>query len=222
MTTEQDNPTNPFRTIVGVVDAVKFFTPSTGGWLEVYSDAAEPQQTLFVRTASEPGATIETIRHEIRAVDPELPLPAIRTMDQLVHSSAAEPRFQTVLFGTFAAVALLLAAIGIYGVASFAVTQRKQEIAIRMVCGALPSDVVCLVLRQCMIPVVVGTILGIVAALGLTHLLTSFLFEVTPTDLGLGVFIAVPLVLAAVALLANLIPVFRGTKLDPILYLKYE
>ena len=125
-----------------------------------------------------------------------------------------------VIFAVFGVAALLLAAMGIYGVTSYAVAQRTQEIGIRMALGAQMKDVLTLVLRNAMSLVVVGAVLGVIGAYAATRVMSSLLFGVTPTDL--ATFIAVPLVLLLVALVASLVPARRATKVDPLVALRYE
>jgi putative ABC transport system permease protein len=141
-------------------------------------------------------------------------------MENVVADSIAQPRLSMMLMGLFGILALLLATVGIYGLLSYAVTQRTQEMGIRMALGARMIDVLQLILKQGMMLVVIGEVLGLLGALALTRLLKALLFGVTPTDA--PTFIAVPVVLTVVALLACYLPARRATKVDPLVALRYE
>src|SRR5262249_11964425 len=156
--------------------------------------------TLLVRTTGDPLALAEAIRRETKSVIPNLPPPLIRTMDDLLFEAVAQPRLQTGLLSLFAGVALLLAAIGLYGVLAFGVTQRQREIGVRMALGAQKSNVLSLVIGQGMRLVLIGVVIGVLAALGLTRVLQSLLYGVKPTDP--VTFVGVSLLLIVVALLA--------------------
>jgi ABC-type antimicrobial peptide transport system permease subunit len=162
---------------------------------------------------------IPAMREVVRGLDPQLPV-KFRTLDEIFSSSLDRQRFSLVIFGVFGVAALLLAAMGIYGVTSYAVAQRTQEIGIRMALGAQMPDVLKLVLRSAMSLVLVGAVLGLAGAYAATRVMSSLLFGVTPTDL--ATFIAVPLVLFVVALMASLVPARRATKVDPLVALRYE
>jgi putative ABC transport system permease protein len=162
----------------------------------------------------------EQARHAISAVDSELPVFDVATMQELVYQSMAEPRFNTVLLGIFAVLAFVLATVGIYGVMSYSVTQRTHEIGVRMALGAERVDVLRLVVGQGMRLALMGVVIGLGAALGLTRFLASFLFGIQPTDP--MTFLAVSLLLAGVALAASYIPARRATKVDPMVALRYE
>jgi putative ABC transport system permease protein len=138
----------------------------------------------------------------------------------VLEQSTADRRFSMLLFAIFAVVALVLAAVGIYGVISYMVTQRTHEIGIRMALGARPGDVLRLVMGRAMMLAVAGIVSGVVAAFGLTRLMTSFLFQVSTTDS--ITFVIISLFLAAVALLASYIPARRATRVDPMVALRYE
>jgi putative ABC transport system permease protein len=174
---------------------------------------------VVVRAQVEPGALVPAIREVVRSFDPQVPV-KIRTLDQIFSSSLDQRRFSMVIFSVFGAAALLLAALGIYGVMSYAVAQRTQEIGIRMALGAKMSDVLKLVLRNGMSLVLMGAVVGLAGAYAITRVMASLLFEVAPTDL--ATFAAVPAILIVVALLACLIPARRATKVDPLVALRYE
>ena len=157
---------------------------------------------------------------EIRAIDPDQPLADVRTLDQVVAKSIARPRFDMMLLGIFAAVALVLASVGLYGVMNYSATQRTQEIGIRMALGAKPGDILRLVVGHGMKLTVAGIALGVIASLGLTRVMTNLLFGVTATDL--PTFLGVSALLTVVALLANYIPARRATRVNPVTALRYE
>jgi ABC-type lipoprotein release transport system permease subunit len=175
--------------------------------------------TVVVRARVAPSTLVPSMRQVVRALDSDLPL-NFKTLDQVYSSSLDQRRFSLVIFSVFGAVALLLAAMGIYGVTSYAVAQRTQEIGIRMALGARISDVLKLVLRSGMSLALIGTAIGLAGAFAVTRVMSSLLFGVTPTDL--ATFTAVALVLLAVAFLACYIPARRATKVDPLVALRYE
>jgi putative ABC transport system permease protein len=176
--------------------------------------------TLVLCAGSGPLALASAARRAVQAVDPDLPVFDIATMDQLVYRSASVPRFNTALLGIFAALALVLAAVGIYGVMSYAVAQRTHEIGVRLALGAETNDIIRQVVRQGMLPAVVGIAAGTAGAWAVTRFLSSLLFGVRPTDP--TTFALVPLLLAAVGVLACLLPARRATKVDPVVALRYE
>jgi ABC-type antimicrobial peptide transport system permease subunit len=166
-----------------------------------------------------PAAIADWVRREVGALDPTLPV-SLDTMRQRVSQLEARPRFDAALLGLFAALGVLLAAIGIYGVIAFLVTQRTQEIGVRMALGADTADVLRLITGKGLLLIVTGSALGTVAALGLSRLLRGLLFEVAPNDpLTLG---AAAGLLIAVALLATLIPARAATRIDPMVALRWE
>jgi putative ABC transport system permease protein len=174
----------------------------------------------MVRTAVDPATLVVPIERALRFVDPAQSGSGAKTMEQLLADSVAQPRFYSLLLGGFAALALVLAIIGIYGVVSYSVAQRTHEMGIRIALGAMTQDVLILVMGQAMMLVFFGGVIGLGSALALTRLLTKFLFDVTATDpTTLG---AVALLIAVVALLACYIPARRATKVDPLVALRYE
>jgi predicted permease len=176
--------------------------------------------TVVVRTSGDPAALMPAIRNEVRALDGTVTISQVQTMEQAVADATAQPLFYLLLLGTFAAVALVLAAVGIYGVVSYSVSRRTHEIGIRMALGAKRSDVLKLVTGQGMILALVGTAVGAVGALPLARLISSLLYGVHPTDpVTFGVVAGV---LTAVALLACYIPARRAAKVDPIVALRNE
>ncbi|HET7321400.1 MAG TPA: ADOP family duplicated permease, partial [Longimicrobiaceae bacterium] len=175
--------------------------------------------SLMIRTAR-PLALRRSVEEALREVDPRLPTPEFSTMERVVGASVARERFNASLMAVFAALALLLTAVGIYGVVSFAVRQRTREIGVRMALGASGGRVMRQVTRQGMVPVVVGLAVGLVAALGLTRLLRSMIWGVSATDP--LTFAAVAAVLVGVALLASWIPARKATRVDPVEALRAE
>jgi putative ABC transport system permease protein len=213
---------SPWRVVVGVIKDVKHelnlaVTP------EYYFPMAQDTwgtMILVVNTKAEPLALTSAIRAEVAALDKDQPIYDIQTIQQ-VRSQAMMPfRFSGVLLTIFALVALVLAAVGIYGVMSYAVTQRTHEIGIRMALGARPADVLKMVIRHGMGLTVIGLGIGSLGAWFLMKTMASLLFEVSANDL--TVFVGVPFILMAVALLACFIPARRATKVDPMIALRYE
>lgn len=182
--------------------------------------AGEGYGQLTVKTRISPEAVLPAIREKVRALDSGLAVFDARTMEEVIEGNMRDASIETFLLGSFASLALVLAAVGLYGVTSYLVTQRTQEIGIRMAIGAKSSDVLRLILRQGATLSFVGVALGVIAAIGLTRLLSGLLYGVTPTDP--LTFVLVALLLAFVALVAYCIPARRATKIDPMLALRYE
>jgi putative ABC transport system permease protein len=176
--------------------------------------------TILVRTANDPLSMASAARAALQQLDPELPLAGVATMDQLLADSLSRSRFTMLLLGIFSAVALVLAAVGVYGLIAYSVTQRTQELGIRVALGAQSRDVLRLVLAQGTRLTLLGVALGVFAALALSRLLATLLFNVSATDP--LTFAGVATLLAAVALLACFIPARRATRVDPIVALRYE
>jgi putative ABC transport system permease protein len=175
---------------------------------------------IAVRTEGEPLNSVAAIREEIGSVDKDLPLSNIKTMEQLLAESVTEPKALTTLFGLFGGVALVLASIGIYGVMSYTVSQRRRELGIRLALGAQKNQVLQLVIGQGVKLAVVGVGLGLLASFALTRLMESLLFGVSATDL--VTFTVVALILTGVALVACLVPALRASRTDPMVALRYE
>jgi len=168
---------------------------------------------LVIRTAGDPAAFATTLRREVQALDKDQPIYNVRTMDDQVMNSLGTRRVSMELFAVFACAALLLAALGIYGVMAYSVTQRTQEIGIRMALGAQRSNVLALVMRQGMSLTVIGVVVGVAGAFALTRLMANLLFGVAATDP--LTFVAIPLLLLFVALVACYLPARRAARLDP-------
>jgi putative ABC transport system permease protein len=209
--------------VVGIVGDVHDRGVDAASRPTVYANGFQrrPSSSLsvVVRARVAPSALVPSMRLVVRSLNPELPV-NFKTLDQVFSASLDQRRFSLVIFGVFACVALLLAAMGIYGVTNYAVTQRTQEIGIRMALGAGVKDVLKLVLRNGMSLALTGALIGLAGAFAVTRVMSNLLFAVAPTDL--GTFTAVALVLIAVAFLACYIPARRATKVDPLVALRYE
>ncbi|HKP85852.1 MAG TPA: ABC transporter permease, partial [Blastocatellia bacterium] len=209
--------------IVGVVADVKHFGLDSVARPVVYTPYTQnssAQMSLVLRTDSDPAGLASFARREILAVDKDQPVYDVRTMEQLLSESVSSRKFSMLLLALFAVVAMILAAVGIYGVMSYSVTQRTHEIGIRMALGAQPGDVLKMIVRQGMAVVIAGVVLGVAASFALTRLMESMLFGVGSADP--VTFVVVPLVLTAVAMAACLLPALRATKVDPMVALRYE
>jgi putative ABC transport system permease protein len=220
------------RSIVAVVGDVKQFGLDKASPPMVYLPLAQVPDKLLgvvrrytstyvaVRTTGPPQDLIPALKREIATLDPGLPLASVRRMDQIVARSIAPQRFNMWLIAAFAGVGLALAAVGIYGVMSYSVAQRTNELGIRIALGAQTIDVVKLIVRKGITLALIGIAIGLAGAFGLTRLMASLLFGVTPTDA--VTFVSVTIGLFAVALLACYIPARRATKVDPLVALRYE
>jgi putative ABC transport system permease protein len=176
--------------------------------------------SMVIKTATRPTALTDAVRSAVYGVDSNLPVSNLRTLDEIVARSISQPRFYMLLLTIFASVALVLAAIGIFGVLSYAVAQRTREIGIRMALGAQARTVIGLVVREAMTLVILGVVCGTIAALLLSRTMTRMLFSVTPTDP--ATFAIVAMGLLAVALFASYLPARRATRVDPIVALRTE
>ena len=206
------DPKPCWSTIIGITGNVHQFGLDAEPTFDVYFVGGWTPY-LVVRTASDPLAIVAAVRDVIHKADPNLPVTHVITMDGLLSDSVSPRRFSAALIGIFAALALLLAAVGIYGVMSYSVAQRTREIGIRLALGAQRGDVLRMTMGQGLKLVSMGVGIGLIAAFILTRVMASLLFGVNPTDP--TTFVVIPLVLMSVALLASYIPALRATKVDP-------
>lgn len=215
---------DPWLRIVGIVDNVKQGPLDAETALHTYEPYAQlgaaPSLRIAVRTQGEPETVAADLRAAVWGLDRQLALGSVRTMDAVISRSTANRRFSISLIGSFAALALLLAALGIYAVLAYSVAQRTQEIGVRIALGARHSDVAELVLAQGLRVTAIGIVLGVVAALGLTHFLQSLLYEVRATDP--PTLATVLVLLTGVALAASYLPARRAARVDPVVALRYE
>ncbi len=213
----------PWRNVVGVVRDTKEFSTDKEPPIAIYHPHEQfPIGTMFlvVRSSAESSTLTSSITKEIRALDPELPAFEFRTMEQRQSEALARRRFSTFLLGVFAVVAMVLAAIGIYGVMAYSVTQRTQEIGIRMALGAQPGKIMMMVVRHSLLLVLIGVVLGLAGAFAVTRVMSSLLYGVSATDA--LTFAAPPLVLGVIALLASYFPARRAADIDPTIALRSE
>jgi putative ABC transport system permease protein len=209
--------------IVGVTADVKQFgleMENRPNFYQPYRQKDVSFMTLAIRTTVEPASLIAALRSRVLEVDHFTAITRVRTLDELVSESIAQPRFYLILLGLFATIALLLAALGIYGLMAYAVSQRTHEIGIRLALGAGAKRIFSLVVGQGMMLIVIGVVLGLGGALALTRLLTDLLFGVSATDP--VVFLVIALTLVGVALAACVVPARRATRIDPMIALRHE
>ena len=217
------NPSKKNFYVVGVVGDVRGTALNAAPEPTLYYCVTERQWQLsdvVVRTAGDPDSLVGTIRRELQRIDADVPMANIKTMDDWIANSAAQPRLNTTLLAVFAGMALLIAAIGIYGVLSYSVTQRTREIGLRMALGAQPGDVLGLVVRQGMAVAAIGIAAGVAGALAFSRVLASLLFGVEPRDP--ATLAAAAVSLAAIALAACAIPARRAASVDPMSALRQE
>ncbi len=214
----------PWATIVGVVGNVRGFALNEPPLPTMYWPVAQirstPALAIVVRTQGDAAALAPTVRTAIAEIDPAQPIYDMQTLEQLVAKSLGQRRFTLTLMMLFGVVALVLSAVGIYGVMAFVVTQRTQEIGIRMALGARAIDVLKLIVGSGMYLAAIGVVVGLVGAFGITRLMTSLLFGVSPTDVLTFALVSAGLLL--VALLACYLPARRAMKVDPLIALRYE
>jgi putative ABC transport system permease protein len=219
---DPSEPDEPWRTIVGVAGDVRYRELQNIRW-DIYRPHTQSEVYInhfAVLTMTDPIAFLPMVRREVAALDANLPVNSVTTMDQLVADKLAPPRFNAVLFNSLSALALLLAAVGIYGTLAYSVAQRTGELGIRAALGAQTKDILKLVIEQGMRLVAVGLVLGLVTSFALTRLMAKLLFGVSATDP--PTFAVIALLLVAVALLACWLPARRATKVDPMIAFKCE
>ncbi|HUE81564.1 MAG TPA: FtsX-like permease family protein, partial [Pyrinomonadaceae bacterium] len=211
-------------TVLGVVGRVNMesLNQNSNRVQGYFSYAQNPTSgmTVIVKAASDPNLLINSIREQLKAIDPDQPLFNVRTMNEIRAESVASERLNLTLLSLFAGIALVLAIVGIYGVMSYSVTQRTHEIGIRMAIGAQPRDVFRMILGQGMLMALIGIVVGLIGAFGLTRLMETMLFGVEPTDP--ATFAVIAVLLGTVALIACYVPGRRATKVDPVISLRYE
>jgi putative ABC transport system permease protein len=207
--------------IIGVVGDIRHSALENGPAPAMYFPTYEGSwMNVVIRAQGDPANLAAAVRREVKAIDPDQPIAAVKTMDEWLATSVSSQRYRTSLLAVFALIALLLAATGIYGVMSYSVAQRTHEIGVRMALGARRFDVLKLVVGQGMMLVAIGVALGLMGAVALTRVMSSLLFAVTPKDP--LTFVAVAMFLPLVAFVACYIPARRGTKVDPLVALRYE
>lgn len=211
------------RTIVGVVGNIRQESITDEAIPELYLPFAQMPMngtTVMVRTSSNSLALVGALRNAVLAIDPNQPIYDVKTLAERVGEAVAVSRSLVLLFSAFALLAMVLSAVGIYGIVSYSVTQRTHEIGIRMALGAQTANVLSLILRNGLTLVVTGIVIGVAGALALTRFLTTLLFGVTPTDS--VTFVVVSAVFFVIAMMASLIPALRATRVDPLVALRYE
>jgi putative ABC transport system permease protein len=214
---------NPWLEIVGVVGNMKYLgltVDTDPAYYMAFAQSYGPRMFLAVRAPGDAGRVAEPLRRAIQSIDPGVTLAQIGTMEQALALSVSQPRFDTMLLGLFAGIALLLAAVGIYGLIAYSVAQRTHEIGVRMALGAARADVVRMVVRQGARLAAIGIVLGLGGALALTSLLKTMLFGIGVTDA--LTFLAAPLGMMLVVLLATFVPAIRATRISPVVALRYE
>ena len=215
--------TRPWSSIVGVVKHVRYRSLEAQSRVQLYWPEAQgptSDLSLTVRTSGDPMSLSTAVQKQVQAVDPDQPVYRVRTMREMMSESIARRRLAMLFLSIFAGAALALAVVGIYGITSYSVAQRSQEMGVRMALGASRSTILRLVLGQSLLLTAIGVALGLAGSLVLTHLMSSLLFNVTSTDP--VTFALVALVLAFAAILAAYIPGWRATRVDPMVALRYE
>jgi putative ABC transport system permease protein len=213
-----------WRTVVGIVGLAKNSTLEEQSWPEIfvpYTQALLPLSANFVlRAEGHPSAFAGLLRKAVQSVDQNQAVSNIQTLNEVIAAARAPQWFRMLVLSLFAVLALVLAAVGVFGVMSYSVNQRIHEIGVRAALGAKPRDVLLLITSQAMTVATIGLAIGLVGALGLTHFLTSFLYGVRPTDF--GTFLIACVLLSATALLACYFPARRAAHVDPLVALRNE
>ena len=216
------DPEEPWQQIIGVAGDVRYRELQTSR-LDLYVPHAQSIATLnhfAVRTTLEPAQALALVQREVASLDPNQAVSRVASMDELAAAQLARPRFNAVLLNWLAGLAMLLAALGIFGVMAYAVAQRTSELGLRIALGAQSGDIMALVLKQGMKLTVLGVLLGLIGAVSLTRWLASLLYGVSATDpLTFAVIVLLPMIVAA---LACWIPARRATKVDPLVALRQE
>jgi putative ABC transport system permease protein len=218
-----DHASGPWRTVVGIAGNVRHASLAAPPTLQMYlpqSQVTDSYLVLTVRSAVAPASLVPQIRSVFQATDPAVPIYRVATMGDLVGKSVAERRFVMRVLGAFAALALLLAAVGLYGVVSYTVSQRTREVGVRLALGARRVDILRLVLQSGLMTVAAGLVLGVAAALVSMRFMRALLFDVSPADLP-TIAVAVS-ALTVVAILAHLVPARRATAVNPVVALRQE
>ncbi|HEX8175887.1 MAG TPA: ABC transporter permease [Pyrinomonadaceae bacterium] len=214
---------SPWLTVVGVVGSANQTALTIAPQPEIYLPYLQntgPAMTLVTRTASNPKGSLPSVQREVSALEKDLPVSDVKLMTDLLSTSIGQPRLYTLLLGIFAFLAIVLTALGIYGVMSYSVTQRTHEIGVRMALGAQPSDILKMVIRESVFLTLCGLAIGLALTFALTRTLSSLLFGVTPFDL--TIFALLSLVMFGIALLSSYLPARRSTKVNPLIALRYE
>jgi putative ABC transport system permease protein len=218
-----ENEDSTMREIVGVVGDVRnrsLNTESKPAYYVPQTQVPFSQMVAVVKTNAEPRSMIPAATKQVAAMDGDLALFAVKSMEESMSASVAAPRFNTTLLSIFAGVALVLTIVGLYGVMSYSVVQRTNEIGIRLALGAQSRDVLLMIVKQGSKLIVVGLLIGLAGAFAATRVIASLLFGVTTKDP--FTFVAAAVLLAIVALLACYVPAWRATKVDPLKALRYE
>lgn len=222
----QPGMSGPLCTIIGVVEDVKNAGIDRPAGTELYLPYTQKQGSgnneafVVLRSSGDPSSLASAVRQEVQVIDPLIPVSNVRLMEDVLSSAQSRPRFLTLLLTLFSGIALVIATVGIYGVISYSVARRSKEFGLRMALGARPRNILALVLKQGVLLTGIGVVVGLIAALVLTRLMTSLLFGVTSTDP--ITYLGVSALLAAVAIFATYFPARRATQVDPIKALRYE